>query len=281
MTTALLIQVLTGAALFAMLLAVGLRLTWSEVSNAVRRSRLVLILLVNFVIIPGLTVGVARMLQLPASVAIGMTLLAAAPFAPMVPLFAQLARANLALAAGMTAVLPILSAVLTPVIVALSLNAFNYSGGLQFDFAMMLGILVGTVALPLGLGLLLRRWNQSLADKILPPVEIISQIIGVLALVFVVVSQFKTVTALGWKAVLAMLVLSELNLLLGYAVGSNTREARRSLALGASCRNLALAVFLAASSFADSPVAGAVVAKGLLVIVLSLTHVGWWRWRTT
>jgi predicted Na+-dependent transporter len=84
--------------------------------------------------------------------------------------------------------------------------------------------------------------------------------------------------ALGWKAGFAMLVLSELNLLCGYAVGGNTRESRRSLALGASCRNLALAVFLAASSFADSPVAGAVVANGLLFIILALGRVAWWRW---
>lgn len=280
MTTALLIRILTGAALFALLLAVGLRLTWSEVANAVRRSRLVLILLVNFVIIPALTVGVARLLQLPASVAIGMTLLAAAPFAPMVPIFAQLARADLALAAGMTALIPILSAVLTPFIVALSLNAFQYSSGLHFDFTVMLGTLVGMVAVPLGLGLALRNWNQALANKILRPVEIVSQIIGALALAFVVVSQFNTVMALGWKPVLAMLVLSELNLLCGYALGGNTREARCSLALGASCRNLALAVFLAASSFADTPVVGAVVANGLLFIVLSLAHVAWWRWQT-
>jgi len=279
MTTARLIQILTGAALFSLLLAVGLRLTWSEVSNAVRRSRLVLILLVNFVIIPALTVGVARLLQLPTSIAIGMTLLAAAPFAPMVPIFAQLARADLALAAGLTALIPILSAVLTPFIVALSLNAFQYSNGLHFDFTVMLGILVGMVTVPLGLGFALRRWNQTLADKILRPVEIVSQIVGALALAFVVVSQFKMVAGLGWKAALTMLALAELNLLCGYALGGGSRESRRSLALGASCRNLALAVFLAASSFADTTVAGAVVANGLLFIVLALGHVAWWRWR--
>jgi len=279
MTTALLIRILTGAALFALLLAVGLRLEWREITAAIRRSRLTLILLVNFIVIPALTVGAACLLELPASVGIAMTLLAAAPFAPMVPIFAQLARADLALAAGLTALIPFLSAVLTPFIVALGLNTFQNSNGLHFDFVVMLGILLGTVTVPLGLGLVLRARNQTLADKILRPVEIVSKIIGALALGFVVVSQFKTVIELGWKSTLTMLALSELSLLLGYAVGGNTKETRRSLALGASCRNLALAVFLAASSFADSPVAGAVVANGLLFIVLSLAHVAWWRWR--
>jgi predicted Na+-dependent transporter len=112
-------------------------------------------------------------------------------------------------------------------------------------------------------------------------VEIVSQIVGALALAFVVVSQFKTVAGLGWKTALTMLVLSELNLLCGYAMGGSSRESRRSLALGASCRNIALAVFLAASSFAESAVAGAVVANGLLFIILALAHVAWWRWESS
>jgi BASS family bile acid:Na+ symporter len=280
MSAVLLIKWLTGTALFALLLAAGLRLTWGEIVTSVRRSQLALILLVNFILIPVLTVGASWWLKLPVPTAIAMTLLAAAPFAPMVPTLAHLARADLALAAGLTALFPVLSALLTPFIVAVSLNAFDNSLGLRFDFTVMLGILLGTVIVPLGLGLVTRARSQSLADKILRPTEIGSQIIGVLALGLVVVSQFKTVIGLGWKAALTMLALTELSLQLGYTFGGNTRESRRSLALGASCRNLALAVFLAASSFADSPVAGAVMANGLLFIVLALVHVAWWRLHT-
>jgi len=280
MTTALLIRILTGAALFALLFAVGLRLTWNEVIMSIRRCRFVAILAVNFFCIPALTVAAVSIVSLPAPIVLGMILLASAPFAPMVPIFARLARADLALAAGLTALFPILSAVFTPVVCLLCFHPTSAAGELHYNFGTIVGLMMATVTVPLAAGIALRKWQRPLADKILRPVEIISQTIGALALAFVVVSQFKTVMALGWKAVLAMLVLSELNLLLGYAVGGSTREARRSLALGASCRNLALAVFLAASSFADSPVAGALVANGLLFIVISLAHVAWWRWRT-
>jgi len=77
-----------------------------------------------------------------------------------------------------------------------------------------------------------------------------------------------------------MAAVTEVTLWSGYAMVGTTAEARCSVALGTCCRNIALAVFLAASSFADSPIAGAVVANGLLFIVLNLGHVVWWRWRT-
>jgi BASS family bile acid:Na+ symporter len=49
--------------------------------------------------------------------------------------------------------------------------------------------------------------------------------------------------------------------------------------LGTSNRNIALAVLVALGGFAGTPVVGAVVANGLLVIGIGLVHVGIWRWR--
>jgi hypothetical protein len=48
-------------------------------------------------------------------------------------------------------------------------------------------------------------------------------------------------------------------------------------AFGASNRNIALALLVAVGSFAGTPVVGAVVANGLVVILLGLLHVAWWR----
>ena len=74
-----------------------------------------------------------------------------------------------------------------------------------------------------------------------------------------------------------MAAVTEFSLWFGYAMGGTTVEARRAVALGTCCRNIALAVLIATSSFAGTPVVGAVVANGLLLIVLSLGHVAWWR----
>ena len=99
-----------------------------------------------------------------------------------------------------------------------------------------------------------------------------------LALAFVVVNEFKTVLSLNWQPLITMAVLTEFCLWCGYAVGGTTPGPRQTVALGTACRNLALAVLIAVSSFAGTPVVGAVVANGLLFILLSLAHVAWWRY---
>jgi BASS family bile acid:Na+ symporter len=271
------IRCLTIAALGGLLLAVGLRLSWAEVAEAVKRSRLALVLGANFVVVPLLAPAAAWALHLGRDVTIGMILLAAAPFAPVVPVFARLARADLALAAGLTALFPFLSALLTPFVCVVSMRVVPGAEGLRFDFLSVLGVLVATITLPLAAGVFVNHWRPVLAKMILRPVEVLSEAVGALSLAFVTVAEFKTVLATGWKPLLAMVLVSEVSLLVGYAVGGSAIGARRVVALGTSNRNIALAVLVAINSFPGTPVVGAVVANGLLLILLGLLHVAWWR----
>jgi BASS family bile acid:Na+ symporter len=271
------IRCLTIAAFSGLLLTVGLRLSWVEVSEALKRSRLSLVLAVNFVFVPLLAVATASALHLGRDLTIGMILLAAAPFAPVVPVFARMARTDLALAAGLTALFPFLSALLTPLVCMASLKAVPGAEELHFDFVGVLGVLVATITLPLAAGVVVNHWRPVLAKTILRPVEVVSEAVGALSLAFVTVVEFKTVLATGWKPLLAMLLVSEVSLLAGYAVGGSTIGARRVVALGTSNRNIALAVLVAINSFPGTPVVGSVVANGLLLILFGLLHVAWWR----
>ena len=268
---------MTIAALSGLLLTVGLRLRWAEVADALKRSHLSLVLAVNFVGVPLLTVGTAWAFQLSRDVTIGMLLLAAAPFAPVVPVFARMARADLALAAGLTALFPFLSALLTPLVCMTSLKAVPGTEELRFDFLSVLGVLAATITLPLAAGVVVNHCRPVLAKIILRPVEVLSEAVGALSLAFVTVVEFKSVLATGWKPLLAMVVVSELAFFAGYAVGGSTIGARRVVALGTSNRNIALAVLVALNSFAGTPVVGAVVANGLVLILRGLLHVAWWR----
>ena len=198
----LVIRGLTISALGGLLLAVGLRLSWAEVAEALRRSRLALVLAVNFVFVPLLAVAAASAFQLGRDPAIAMILLAAAPFAPVVPVFARMARADLALAAGLTALFPFLSALLTPLACLISLKAVSGTEGLRFDFLSVLGVLVATITLPLATGVAVNHWRPVLAKKVLRPVEVLSEAVGALSLAFVTVVEFKTVLATDWKPLL-------------------------------------------------------------------------------
>ncbi len=271
------IRILTTLSLGGLLLGVGMRLTGAQVRDALRRSHLGWLLPLNFVAVPLLTLGAIRSLHVPTEIAIAMVLLGAAPFAPVVPVFVRMARADLALAAGLTALFPFASVALTPLICEWSLKAVPGAESMRFSFLMILGVLVSTITLPLMLGVLIRHRWQGLAARVLRPVEVVSEAAGTVSLAFVTVVEFQTILHTGWKPLLAMVMMSEVALLLGYALSGPTPAIRRVTALGTSNRNIALAILVAVGSFPGTPVVGAVVANGLLLILLGLVHVALWR----
>jgi BASS family bile acid:Na+ symporter len=273
----LVIRCLTAAALAGLLLAVGLRLTWGEVLSALQCCRVGWVLGINFLGVPAITLAVGSVFHLERDLMLGMLLLAATPFAPVVPVFARMARGDLALAAGLTGLFPFLSAVFTPAVCAVCLRFVPGSEAVRFEFLSVLGVLIATITLPLAAGVAVNHWRPALARKVLRPVELLSEVIGAMSLAYVTLVEFKSVLATGTKPLLVMTLVFELTLLAGYWIGGKEKASRMVVALGTCNRNIALAVLVAISSFPNTPVVGAVVANGLLMILLGLLHVAWWR----
>jgi len=193
------IQVLTCSALVGLLGAVGLRLTYGEVKAALKRCRFTAILVVNFAAIPALAVVMAKAFALERDVAIAMILLAAAPFAPVVPVFARMARADLAAAAALTAVFPLTSALLTPLAARIALRVLARPDVVRFNVWTSLTMLMATITLPLAAGVIVRQRAPELGQRLLRPVEVISETIGAISLAFVTVTQFGSIAGLGWR----------------------------------------------------------------------------------
>jgi len=276
--TETIIRILTISALAGLLGAVGLRLTLGQVAQALKRCRFVAILLANFVVVPALTVAAARLFGLGRDITIAMILLGTAPFAPVVPVFARIARSDLPLAAGLTSIYPLLSAILTPLACVLALKAVPDAGAIQFNLVGVLLTLVATITLPLALGVYINHQWPAIGRRMLRPVEVTSETIGALSLTFVTVVEFRSIIETGWRPLLAMVVVAELSLVLGYLLGGATAGARQVVAFGTSNRNIALALLVAIQSFAGTPVISGVVANGLTLILLGLLHVAWWRY---
>lgn len=276
MTTETVIRLLTISALAGLLGAVGLRLTLGQVVQSLRRCRFVAILVANFLIVPALTLAAARVSGLDRDLTIAMILLGSAPFAPVVPVFARLARADLSLAAGLTSIFPVLSAFLTPLACVVALKAVPDAGAIRFNLLGVLLTLVATITLPLALGVFVNHRWPALGRRMLRPVEVASEAVGALSLAFVTVVEFNSIIATGWRPLLVMALVAELSLVMGYGLGG-APASRQVIAFGTSNRNIALALLVAIQSFAGTPVVSGVVANGLLLILLGLLHVAWWR----
>ncbi len=271
------IRGLTICSLSGLLLGVGLRLTAHEVVASVRKCHLTLIIALNFIVVPTLVVATTRLFDFSANLSTGMILLSAVPFAPVVPVFTRMARADLALAAGLSTVFPLLCVFFSPFVIGVALKGMPSAATVHFDTWGILLTLLGTIILPLGLGMVAKHFAPVWGRRCLRPVETVAEFAGALSLGFVTFTEWPLIVSTGWLQLLVMALLCEMSLLLGYAVGGPGRQARRVVGLGTSNRNIALAILIAIESFGDSPVLAAVVANGLLLILLGLFHVAFWR----
>jgi BASS family bile acid:Na+ symporter len=271
------IQILTCSALVGLLGAVGLRLPYREVRTALVRCRFTAILAVNFTVIPLVAIVAATGFGLKRETAVAMVLLAASPFAPVVPVFTRMARAELALAAALTGVFPLACVFLTPLVARAALWILGAQNAVQFNMWSGLAMLGATITLPLAAGVFVRHRAPDLGRLLLRPIEIISEAVGAASLAFVAVTQFGSILNLKWRAWLAMALVSEISLFLGWQLGGPDRGSRQVVAFGTANRNIALALLLAIQSFRGTTIASAVVGNGLLLIAFGLVHVAWWR----
>ena len=279
METENIVRLLTIGSLAGLLAAVGMRLTVTQVVIALRRGGLGLVVTANFVVVPILVLAATKLCGFGSEITIGMILLAAAPFAPVVPVFARMARADLALAAGLTALFPLLSVFLTPLVCEMMLTRVAHAASVRFNVSKALLVLLATIVVPLCLGLPLNmshlyssggpcgRWRSFRKRQERRRSR------------FVTATEWQTILTVGWRPLLAMAIVSEICLLLGYSLGGPERGARQVIGLGTSNRNIALALLMALQAFAGTPVVSAVVANGLLLILLGLIHVAFWRFR--
>ncbi|MDT5222724.1 MAG: bile acid:Na+ symporter, family [Mycobacterium sp.] len=168
----------------AVMLALGLTLTVADFQRAAKLRRpLVVALLCQCILLPGLCLLIAEVLDLEPNLAVGLMLMAATPGGLLANVLSHLANGDLALNLTLTAINAVLSIVAIPTILAISMTWFLGEGrfiGLQFGkFA---GV-VAVVLIPTAIGVAIRHRFPDLAQQLHKPVRIAAVVLLVVAVV--------------------------------------------------------------------------------------------------
>ena len=274
----LMIRVLTVISLSGLLFTVGMRLNLKTVMASLKTARLSVILPLNFLLIPWLALTIAQYADLSKEASIALVLLASAPFAPVVPLFVSMSRGHLALAAGLTAVFPVFSMVFTPLVTEVALWALYEPEQAAIHPLKILFLLFFTITFPMLLGMGFSHLSKVLSLVLLRPLEVFSETVGALSLVFLIYLQWDAIAATSLGHLCALFLFGEGAFLLGYSLGDSGPGHRQVMGFGALNRNIGLSVLIAVTAYAETPVVGALVTNSLLLIVLGLFHVAIFRW---
>jgi BASS family bile acid:Na+ symporter len=253
------------------MVAAGLGLSVRDIVAPLRRARLVLLAVIaNFVVAPGIAYGLTELVPLDRPYAIGLLLLGGAAGAPFLPKLAQLAKGDIAFSVGLMLLLVVGSVVFMPIVLPLLIP------GLSADPWPILRPLLFTMLLPLGAGMMVRGRSERWSARLRPVFGVVSNVSMILAVVLLIGLNFGAMLGtFGSGAVAVAVVFVSLSLAVGYALGGPSPGTRSVLGLGTGQRNVAAALVIATQNFTDPGVVVMLLVAtlaGLVVLVLAARY---------
>ena len=246
--------------------AMGLGLTVSRIATPLRDVRMVLLLLlVNFVVVPAVAIAAARLLPMGQDAATAVVLLGCLAGAPFLPKLAQLAKADVALAVGSMVLLMVVTIGYAPIVVPLVIP------GVTVDPLAVARSLVLFMLIPLGIGLLIRAKLPDLADSWVGPVgqaSSVGMLLGITSALLV--SWQDVVGAIGTWIFVGVAIVLVAALASGWLAGVGRPGDRVLLGLATAQRNIAAAILVALTIGGDVVVltlVGALVMPIVLIVL--------------
>jgi BASS family bile acid:Na+ symporter len=271
MDTASLVKLLTLAGLIAIMLSMGLTAKFEEVLASTRNPRQVMLgLLANFVLVPAVTVGLLYLFDANPMVGVGFLILAVCPGAPVGPPFTAIARGDVPSALGQMVILAGLSAFLSPALLGLLLSQFQVGSDLRIEYLEIVRTLLIAQMLPLAVGLAIHHWVPGWTKRIATPVRLVANLLLLGVVVLILVNEFPTLALIRLRGWVGMLLLLAASLGIGWLCGGPARATRKTFALTTAVRNAAVGLVIVSNNFAGTPAVTAVVAYGLVSILVGL-----------
>jgi BASS family bile acid:Na+ symporter len=248
------------------MLAVGLSLTVGQILTPLRNAKLVsLALLANFVLMPLVAFGLARLLRLDQPLGVAFLLLGTAAGAPFLPKLVAIAKGDLAFAVGLMVLLMVLTVVYMPLVLPQLLE------GVSVDAWKIARSLVLLMLLPLTVGLAVKARYEVVAAGAGRFLNGLSTLSLAVLIVLLVVTNFRNIIDLfGTRGILASILFIAVGLALGWFLGGPGPATRGVLALGTAQRNIAAALLVGGQNFSDPRVVVMVVVVaivGLLILM--------------
>lgn len=232
---------LLGLVMFGM----GLTLRPADFALVARRPvPVVLGVLAQYVLMPGIAVLVTWALQLPPEIAAGVILVGCAPGGTASNVVSYLARGDVAVSVTMTSISTLLAPLLTPLLTLWLAGAYMPLNG-----AAMARSIAVVVLLPVLAGLVVRLLLPRVITRLLPVLPWLS-VLAISVIVAIVVSgSAEKILQAGLLVLVAVAVHNALGMALGWLVGRLTGQpaaVRRTTAIEVGMQNSGLAAGLAA-----------------------------------
>ncbi len=233
---------------FTSMFCVGLDLTVRQIVEPLRdRPMLARSLGTNIVLVPLLALTLTLFIPLDDATRIGLLLYACCAGSEAAPKFVQIAKGNAAFAVALLGILLALTVGGVPLVVD------QISHDAHVDQGKLVLKLLVIVALPLGLGLLIKARRDAGAVRLSAVMHPVSSLFLFVVLLQIIYVNFEKFAALQSSTVLAGLLFFPVASAMGYLMGGPGGENRRALLLMTGIRGGSISMVIAGQAFPHSP----------------------------
>lgn len=209
--------------------------------------------LAQFVIMPLIALFLVKVFNLPPELAVGVVLVGTCPGGTSSNVMTYLAKGDVALSVTMTSFSTLFAPFLTPF-----LTKFLIGATVEVDVMNMFISIVKVVIVPIGLGFVINKFLGKVTEKLVKVLPLVS-VTAIVAIVATVVSMNSAKLMTSGLLIIAIVILHNgLGYLLGFfaakVLGLNLAK-QKAIAIEVGMQNSGLATSLAATAFAQYPLA--------------------------
>lgn len=252
-------QVLLPLCLALIMFVMGTGLSWQSFTPLVSKPKAALLgVIAQLLLLPVIIWVLILVLRLPPVIAAGLVLLACAPGGATSNLFSSLSEGDLPLSIALTAIVSLLSPLWMPWVAQMQLAWLGYEVVFKLSYKLVVLQLTLVTALPLALGMGLRRLKAAWVERYEKQFKQLSVGLLMLMILVLISVNYQVLPSVFGLSALMVILLASLALAAGYMLarllGLSERQSR-TLSFETGVQNAGMAMMIA-FSFLQAPELG-------------------------
>tara|TARA_B100001175_G_scaffold247802_1_gene214547 strand:+ start:755 stop:1600 length:846 start_codon:yes stop_codon:yes gene_type:complete len=242
-------------ALALIMLGLGLGLTLKDFLRVINQPRdFIAGFVCQLLILPIVALSVALILDLPAPIAVGLMIIAAAPGGVTSNVLTKFANGDVALSISLTAVVSLISIITVPFVVITSADILGVTISTNVSMAGIALKMALVVTLPVIIGMLIRKFADNLISSNLNLINRITGILFIIVFAAIWIEERENILTYLAQAGLAVLILNVAMMTFAFYIAkfyASGISQRKCISLECGLQNGTLAVFVATQMFND------------------------------
>ena len=277
-------EIILPLAMAFIMFALGLGLTLADFTRVAKMPRDFIIGLASqLILLPLIALLLIGLWNLPAELALGVMIIAAAPGGVTSNILTSFAKGDVALSISLTAIISLISVISIPIIIGFSYNLLFDGNGKNININKIAISVFLIVTIPVCIGLIFRKFASDFSLRFEPWAKKISAVLFALVLLGAIFQQRENIVEYFAQAGLVTLALNVVMMLVAYIIATifaSGPKQRTAISIECGLQNGTLAIAVGTLLFGGGPVIIPAATYSLIMFATALIYITLMRTKT-